>query len=216
MDTGYIFDLDGVLTDTAEYHFRSWLKLAQENHWSFTREDNERLRGVPRLQSLQIILDINQVSFSNAEKEQLAAHKNAYYTDLIREVTPSDLLPGVEALLHEARANGIHLGLGSASKNAKDVCQRLGILSLLDAVGDGYSVVRGKPAPDLFVWVAGRLGLNPTQCIVFEDAEAGIEAALGGGFWAVGIGPKERVGKAHRVRKNLDGAKIDEFKLPLR
>ncbi len=116
--------------------------------------------------------------------------------------------------LAEAQAQGIKLGLASASRNAREVCERLGILSVFEAFGDASSVVNPKPAPDLFLWVAGGLGLNPQDCIVFEDAGAGIEAALAGRFWTVGLGPVERVGKAHRVRDGLQGARVADFVPP--
>lgn len=213
-ETGFIFDLDGVLTDTAEYHFRAWERLAHERGWRFTRADNERLRGITRMASLEIILGINGVTLPLSEKEALAARKNVYYLELIQQINPADLLPGALDLLHEAKARGIRIGLGSASKNARQVLGGLGILSLFEAVGDGYVVGRGKPEPDLFVWVAGKLGLFTSRCIVFEDARAGVEAGLRGQFAVVGLGLPDQVGMAHRVRPDLAGATVDEF-LPL-
>ena len=209
MQIGYIFDLDGVITDTAEYHYRSWKQLAEEEGLPFTREDNEALRGVPRRRSLELLLKDKAVP--EAKMQEMMTRKNEHYKTLINDITPADLLTGVPELLNEAKSQGIKLGLGSASKNARPVCERLGIIDFFDAFGDGTSVVNAKPAPDLFLWVAGGFGLNPKQCIVFEDAEAGIEAGLAGGFWTVGIGPESRVGKAHQVRDNLAGATVDEF-----
>ncbi len=194
---GLIFDLDGVITDTAEYHFRSWQRLAQEEGLTFTREDNEALRGVSRRASLELLL--KGELRPDAEMEALMTRKNQYYLDYVQEMTPADLLQGVGDFLRIAREMGFKIGMGSASKNARLVCERLNVLDLFDVIGDGYSVVNGKPAPDLFVWVAGGLGLPPYECAVFEDAEAGITAALAGGFYAVGIGPAERVGRAHRL-----------------
>jgi HAD superfamily hydrolase (TIGR01509 family) len=124
-------------------------------------------------------------------------------------VTPTDLLPGVARFIAEARALGIRIGLGSASKNARDVLHNLAIAEQFDAVGDGYSVSRSKPAPDLFVWVAGRLDVPPAEAVVFEDAEAGIEAALTAGMYAVGIGPAERVGAAHLRYEHLGDAHVE-------
>ena len=210
--TGYIFDLDGVITDTAQYHYLSWKQMADEEGLPFTWEDNHQLRGVSRQRSLEILLKGR--SMSDEHKEDMLARKNRYYQEYITQVTPADLLPGVADFLDEARQAGILLGLGSASKNARAVCERLGVIELFDAFGDGYSVVNTKPAPDLFIWVAGRMDLNPRQCIVFEDAEAGIDAALTGGFWTVGIGPEDRLGKAHWIRPGLDGARIDDFPIP--
>jgi beta-phosphoglucomutase len=193
----FIFDLDGVITDTAEYHYRSWKRLADEAGIPFSREDNEQLRGVSRRQSLQILLKGR--SLTEDEMEAWMERKNNYYRAYLAEITPGDLLPGVEAFFREAKASGIKLSVASASKNAVEVINRLQIAPLLDAVGDGYCVSNPKPAPDLFVWVAGRLNAYPARTVVFEDAAAGIEAALKAGMFAVGLGPTERVGQAHIV-----------------
>ena len=209
MPIGYIFDLDGVITDTAEFHYRAWQRLADEVGVPFTREDNEALRGVSRRRSLEILLKGRELP--ELQMQELMARKNTYYRDLLKEITPEHLLPGARQFLEEARSRGIKIGLASASKNAHEVCARLGIRDRFDVLGDGYSVTRTKPDPDLFIWVAGGLGIRPRQCVVFEDAAAGIQAALSGGFWAVGIGPKERVGKAHWVISRLGDAHPDDF-----
>ena len=214
MQIGYIFDLDGVLTNTAEYHYRSWKKLAEEEGLPFTRQDNEALRGVPRRRCLEILLS-GRLLLEETMQEMME-RKNRFYREFLHELSPNSLLPGVPDFLDEAKSAGIRLGLASASKNARYVCDRLEIMQLFDTIGDGYSVVNAKPAPDLFIWVAGGVGIRPQHGIVFEDAEAGIQAALAGGFWTVGIGPGERVGEAHMVRENLTGAHISEFELPLR
>ncbi len=198
---GFIFDLDGVLTDTAEYHYWSWQRLADEEGLAFSREDNEALRGVSRRRSLEILL--KGKTLPESVMEDYMARKNAYYLEDMERLTPADLLPGAGQFLAAARAEGIVLGLASASKNARMVCERLGILDLFRVIGDGYSVVNAKPAPDLFVWVAGGLGLNPKACTVFEDAEMGIAVAQQGGFYTVGIGPAERVGAAHQISTGL-------------
>jgi len=209
MTKGLIFDLDGVITDTAEYHFLSWQRLAEDEGLTFTRQDNEALRGVSRRASLELML--KGKTFPEDKMQEMMTRKNDYYLDYVAHMTPADLLKGVGKFLHEARTLGFKIGMGSASKNARLVCERLQILSLFDVIGDGFSVVHGKPAPDLFIWVAGGLGLPPTDCIVFEDAEAGIDAALAGGFYAVGIGPAERVGKAHRLIAGLHEVNPQEF-----
>lgn len=183
---GFIFDLDGVITDTAELHYQSWKALADAENLPFTREDNEQLRGVSRRESLERLLKGRDVP--EETKLEWMTRKNDLYRAKLTTITPDDLLPGVRTFLDQARARGIKIGLGSASKNARDVLASLGVTTLFDALGDGYSVVNPKPAPDLFIWVAGRLDLNPAECIVFEDAEAGVDAAKGGGFWTVGIG----------------------------
>lgn len=183
---GFIFDLDGVITDTAELHYQSWKALADAENLPFTREDNEQLRGVSRRESLERLLKGRDVP--ETTKLDWMTRKNDLYREKLKTITPDDLLPGVRAFLDQARARGIKIGLGSASKNARDVLASLGVTALFDALGDGYSVVNPKPAPDLFIWVAGRLDLNPSECIVFEDAEAGVDAAKLGGFKTVGIG----------------------------
>jgi beta-phosphoglucomutase len=212
---GFIFDLDGVLTDTAEYHYQSWSRLAGEKGWQFSREHNDLLRGVSRIESLNIILRLNNVStLTEAEKHKLATQKNDYYLQHLKEISDANLLPGVRNLLNESKSRSISIGLASASKNAREVCGRLGIWHFFEATGDGLLNLRGKPAPDIFIWTAGRLGLPANRCIVFEDAEAGVEGALEGGFKVVGLGDPARVGKANLVRPSLDSATVDEF-LPL-
>jgi beta-phosphoglucomutase len=202
----FIFDLDGVLTDTAEYHYRGWKRLADEEGIPFSREDNEALRGIPRRDSLLIVLKGRP--YPEAKLQEMMERKNNYYLEFIREINPRDLLPGARELLEEIHAAGLKSALGSASKNAGEVLDRLGIRSLLDAVSDGYSVERQKPAPDLFLHAAQQLGLPPADCVVVEDAAAGVEAALAGGFRTIGIGPQERVGQAELVLPSLEGQKL--------
>jgi beta-phosphoglucomutase len=204
-----IFDLDGVITDTAEYHYRGWKRLADEEGLPFTREDNEHLRGISRRESLMLIL--KDRVYPEAKIREMMERKNNYYLEFIREITPRDLLPGAKELLEEIRAVGLKNGLGSASKNAPDVLHRLGIRALFDAVADGYSVERQKPAPDLFLHAAETLGFPPAECVVVEDAAAGIEAALAGGFRSVGLGPRERVGQAEAIFPNLDGVHLADL-----
>ncbi|BAY39840.1 hypothetical protein NIES2111_42170 [Nostoc sp. NIES-2111] len=198
---GFIFDLDGVLTDTAEYHYQAWQKLADEEGIPFNREANEALRGVSRRASLMLI--IGDRHYSEAQIEEMMERKNRYYVELIEHITSKDLLPGAIALLDELRQAGIKIGIGSGSKNAKTVIERLGIADKVDAIADGYSVQKPKPAPDLFLFAAHQLGLEPQQCVVVEDAAAGIEAAKAGGMWTIGLGPVERVGAADIVLPNL-------------
>ncbi len=208
---GFIFDLDGVITDTAEYHFRGWKRLADENGFPFDRAANEKLRGVSRRESLLRLLGKRAAEFSEAQLQDMMTRKNEYYLQFIQEITPRDLLPGAKELLHELRANGYKIALGSASKNARQVLQALGIENLFDAIADGYSVQEQKPAPDLFLFAARELGLPPNECVVVEDAEAGIQAAKAGGFLAVGIGPPERVPNADAVFPNLDGVQLQDI-----
>ena len=207
-DRGFIFDLDGVITDTAEYHYRGWKRLADEEGIPFTREDNEQLRGVSRRESLNRLLKGREIDEETAQ--EWMARKNGYYRSYIKDMTPADLLPGAREYLQATREAGIGIGLASASRNARDVVASLGIEELLDVLGDGHAVVNAKPAPDLFVWVGGGLGLPAAHCTVFEDAEAGVEAALKAGMKSVGIGPPERVGQAHLVCDGLHQITVEE------
>jgi kojibiose phosphorylase len=161
------------------------------------------LRGVSRRESLLRLLG-NRV-LSEEKMMEMMARKNRYYQESIAGLTPADLLPGARGLLEELRAAGVKIAIGSASKNARTVIEKLGIAELVDAVSDGFSVERQKPAPDLFLHAAGQLGVPPEHCVVFEDAEAGIQAALAAGMWAVGIGPRGRVGNAQLVLPDLVG-----------
>lgn len=202
----FIFDLDGVLTDTSEYHYRAWKRLADELGIPFDRKRNEALRGVSRRRSLELLLDGR-----SATEEQMAEwmeRKNRYYVESLESLTPADLLPGALELLEELRQAGLKVGIASASKNTRTVLDRLNLWNLADAVSDGYSVERTKPAPDLFLHCAQQLGVAPEEAVVVEDAAAGVEAALAGGFWAVGLGPWERVGNAHAVFPSLEGVTL--------
>jgi beta-phosphoglucomutase len=203
---GFIFDLDGVLTDTAEYHYRGWKRLADEEGISFTRDDNEHLRGIPRRESLMLILKGR--TYPEEKIQEMMERKNIYYLEFIHEVSPKDLLPGARELLEQIRHAGLKSALGSASKNAPDVIRRLGIANLLDAISDGSSVERQKPAPDLFLHAARQLNLKPEECVVVEDAAAGIEAARTGGFRTLGLGPRTRVGDANVVLDSLEGVRL--------
>jgi len=208
---GFVFDLDGVLTDTAEYHFRGWKRLADELGIPFTRESNEALRGIPRRESLMLILQGRE--FPEEQLLEMMDRKNRYYLEFIRGITPRDVLPGARELLEEIHAAGLKSALGSASKNAVDVIERLGITDLFDAIADGNSVKLQKPAPDLFLYAAAQLGLDPAVCVVVEDAAAGIQAAQAGGFLPIGIGPEERVGMADLVLPSLQGVHLNDLLL---
>jgi beta-phosphoglucomutase len=204
----FIFDLDGVITDTAEYHYRAWKRLADEHGWPFDRTQNEKLRGVARRESLLLLLGDRAREYTEAQIQEWMKQKNACYLALIREITPRDLLPGARELLQELRAAGMKIGLGSASKNAPEVIERLGIRDVFDAIADGYSVERPKPAPDLFLYAANQLGVSPPQAVVVEDAQAGIDAAKAGGFLAVGLGPADRVRGADAIFPSLENVHL--------
>jgi beta-phosphoglucomutase len=209
MIRAFIFDLDGVITDTAEFHYRGWKRLADEEGLSFSREDNEHLRGIPRRESLMLI--VKDHKYPEEKIQEMMERKNSYYLEFIKEISPRDLLPGAKELLEEIRAAGLKNALGSASKNASEVIERLGIRSLFDAISDGHSVEHQKPAPDLFLHAASQLNLSPAECVVVEDAAAGIEAARAGGFRSVGLGPPERVGKADAIFPNLAGVRLENL-----
>lgn len=191
---GIIFDLDGVITETAEYHYQSWKRMADEEGIEFNREINEALRGVSRKRSLEIILDGKQLNES--EMKRLMDKKNGYYQEYLKEMDESDLLPGAKELIDNALDKGFKLAIASSSKNAKTVISALGIGDLFETISDGFSVKNPKPAPDLFILTARKMGLTSDQCIVFEDAEAGIDAAKAANMLSVGIGPENRVGHA--------------------
>lgn len=207
----FILDLDGVLTDTAEYHFQGWKRLAEEEGISFTREDNEQLRGVSRRQSLMFLLGDHKDEYTEEEIQEMMARKNGYYQELLEEITEEDFLPGAQELLEEIKARGLMVAIGSSSKNTKTVLTHLGIEDEFDAIADGHSVERSKPAPDLFLYAAQKLDAPPELCVVVEDAESGVEAALAGGMIAVGVGPEERVGKAHYRYDSTADIDLDEI-----
>ncbi len=198
-----IFDLDGVLTNTSEYHYRGWKRLADELDIPFDRQRNEALRGVSRHRSLELILGDHPAT--EEQMQEWMARKNSYYVEFIQQMTPADILPGVLDLLAELRLERIKIGIGSASKNTHTVLNRLHLGEYIDAVSDGHSVQYQKPAPDLFLHCARQLGVGPNEAVVVEDAASGVEAALAGGFWVAGLGPRERVGAAHVVFPSLEG-----------
>lgn len=199
----FVFDLDGVLTDTAEHHYLAWKKLADDEGIPFTREENDSLRGVSRRESLRRLLKGRTVS--EEEAAELMARKNTHYLTSIQEVRASDLLPGVEGLLNEIRASGMRIAVASSSKNAAQVIEALGLRERIDVLCDGSSVEQPKPAPDLFLEAARRLSVPATECVAVEDAAAGIEAARRAGMRTVGIGPAARVGEADLVLPGLEG-----------
>lgn len=205
----FIFDLDGVLTDTAEYHYLAWKRLADEEGLPFTRDDNETLRGVSRRDSLMLIL--KDRVYPEEEIQAMMVRKNSYYLDFIKGISPRDLLPGAKELLEEIQVAGLKSAIGSASQNASEVIDRLRLRLLLNAISDGYSVEQPKPAPDLFLHTASQLGIPPAECVVVEDAAAGIVAAKAGGFRTVGIGPRQRVGKADVVLPSLTDVHLDDL-----
>jgi beta-phosphoglucomutase len=205
-----IFDLDGVLTDTSEYHYQAWKRLADEEGIPFTREENdEHLRGVSRRESLMYIIRGRQ--YSEAQIQEMMDRKNRYYTEMIKSMTPNDLVAGGRDLLKEIRDAGMKTAIASSSKNAHTVLERLDIMNLFDGVADGNSVVNTKPAPDLFVYAAGLVRVPTTACLGVEDADAGIEAIKNAGMQALGIGPAERFHRADKVLPTLANLHLQDI-----
>jgi beta-phosphoglucomutase len=205
-----IFDLDGVLTDTSEYHYQAWKRLADEEGIPFTREENdEHLRGVSRRESLMYI--IRGRHYSEAQIQEMMDRKNRYYTEMIKSMTPNDLVAGGRDLLKEIRDAGIKTAIASSSKNAHTVLEHLDIMNLFDGVADGNSVVNTKPAPDLFVYAAGMVRVPTTACLGVEDADAGIEAIKNAGMQALGIGPAERFHRADKVLPTLANLHLQDI-----
>lgn len=196
---GCIFDLDGVIVDTAHYHFLSWKRLADELGYPLSELDNERLKGVSRMQSLEVILRLAGKSLSPGQKDILANKKNVWFNEYIGRMTPEEIFPGVRNLIRELRKDGIKIGLASSSKNALEVIRVLQIENEFDVIVDGNMIRRTKPDPEIFLLTASRLALEPAQCVVIEDAEAGIEAALSAGMKCIGIGSPALLHKANRV-----------------
>ncbi len=200
---GCIFDLDGVIVDTAKYHFMAWRRLAKELGFEFTLEQNEALKGVSRMASLEILLKTGGISMSEKEKEHLAARKNGWYVEFISGMTPDEILPGSIRLLKALRKQGILTAIGSASRNAGTILDGIKLRDMFDVIVDGNKIHKAKPDPEVFLRGAQEMKLHPSNCIVFEDAQAGIEAAIAGGMRCVGVGSPELLGKANLVIPDL-------------
>lgn len=198
---GIIFDLDGVICSTDEYHYQAWKELADREGIPFDRSVNNRLRGVSRMESLEILLERAKRSYSQEEKEKMAAAKNTRYQELLREMTPADLSPEVFETLETLRKQGLKLAIGSSSKNTPLILDRLGLDGYFDAVSDGNNITRSKPDPEVFLKAAEYLGLSPETCLVVEDAVSGVEAAHRAGMKAAVLGDAAKTG-------------VGEWKLP--
>jgi beta-phosphoglucomutase len=207
-----LFDLDGVLVDTAKYHFIAWKALAEELGISFTPEDNEQMKGISRMQSLEIMLEIGDLQFSDQEKLKMAEKKNKLYVSYIEQMKPEEILPGVKNFLQELRNYDIKIALGSASKNAPMILERIRLTEIFDAIVDGNSITEAKPNPEVFLKCAEKLGVLPENCVVFEDAIAGIEAAQHANMYSVGIGEQETLGFADLVIPGFDGFTVSKLK----
>lgn len=185
---GFIFDLDGVIVSTDGLHYLAWKQMADKEGIYFDEKINNRLRGVSRMASLEIVLERAHREYSNEEKEALATHKNDIYKELLKSLTPDDILPGVEATLKELRARGYKLAIGSSSKNTPAILKYIGLEGFFDAVSDGNNITHSKPDPEVFIKAAQYLGLDPSECYVVEDAKAGIDAGRAGEFTTFALG----------------------------
>lgn len=185
---GVIFDLDGVIVSTDNCHYLAWKRMADEEGIPFDRTVNERLRGVSRMESLAIILERAQKTYTEEEKLELASRKNAYYVELIGSLTQNDILPGALDVLELLKSKGVKIAIGSSSRNTPIILKQIGLSDAFDAVADGNAIKNSKPDPEVFLLAAKLLGLAPANCLVVEDADAGIEAALAGGMRCLGVG----------------------------
>ncbi len=204
-----IFDMDGVIADTIALHYQAWARLCAELGLPFDTAVNEHLRGLSRRASLDLLFTYHPEGYApdEAEAQQLMARKNGYFLALMQAMSPADVLPGVLPLLEQARSAGLKLAVASSSRNAHAVLRQLGVHTRFDAIADGYSTVNAKPAPDIFLWTAGRLDVHPVRALVFEDGHAGVTAARRGGFTVVGVGPSD-VQAAHLVLPTLAGTSL--------
>jgi beta-phosphoglucomutase len=206
-----IFDLDGVIVDTARYHFLAWKRLTDMIGIHFTEEDNERLKGVSRMASLEIILEIGGRKIEESQKHMYAELKNKWYVDYISKMTPDEILPGCLEFIKELKSANVRVAIGSASKNTPLILERVGILELFDAIADGNNVKKAKPDPEVFIKAAEMVGIEPGRCTVFEDAVAGIQAALNAGMLCVGVGSPVILKKAHSVIRGLDEMSLSKL-----
>ena len=204
MIEAFIFDLDGVITDTAYYHYLAWKELGNKIGIEIDEEFNETLKGISRIESLErmLVFGNKENQFTQEEKLQLATEKNEHYKELIKRITPNDILPGIIELLEEAKNNKIKIGLASASKNAIPVLNSLGVIEYFDFIADASECKNSKPAPDIFLMAVKGLNVNPKYCIGFEDASAGVDAINSAMMYSVGIGDTDTLCKAKYVVKS--------------
>lgn len=208
-----LFDLDGVIVDTAKYHYLAWSKLAKELNFEFSEEQNEMLKGISRTKSLEVLLEIGGLTFSEEEKVKLAEKKNNWYLEYSSKMTPDEVLPGAKEFLELCRLKGIKVVLGSASKNSMTILKNVGLVDCFDVIIDGNKVSKAKPDPEVFLLGAEKLNIPPSECVVFEDAQAGIQAAISAGMYAVGIGDSVVLNQANFVIPSLKEMTIDKLKL---
>jgi beta-phosphoglucomutase len=215
MDTikGCIFDLDGVIVDTAKYHYLAWKRLADQLGFFFSEKDNERLKGVSRMASLEILLEVGGLAFDKDAKLALATEKNQWYVEYITAMKEDEILPGAKEFIESARAAGLKVALGSASKNALTILNRLKLTTYFDSIIDGNKVSKAKPDPEVFLLAAQELGIHPANCVVFEDAKAGVEAAKRAGMKCVGIGTSPELSDADIMIPGFENIDLDILKI---
>ncbi len=207
-----LFDMDGVIVDTAKFHFKAWHRLAESLGVSFTEEQNEQLKGVSRVDSLEKILNWGNITLSQERKEELMTLKNQWYLDFVATVAPDEMLLGVPSFLNELKEAGIRIGLGSSSKNAELILEKLEITSLFDTIIDGNKVQLSKPHPEVFLRGASELNVNPSDTIVFEDAQSGVKSAIDGGFRCVGIGDSAVLSEATIVIPSFEKFTLERLR----
>jgi beta-phosphoglucomutase len=207
-----IFDLDGVIVDTAVYHYKAWKRLANQLGFDFSEEQNEHLKGVSRMQYLELILKWGGITKTDPEKQELATLKNSWYVDMVSKMTPAEVLPGAREFVEACRQAGLKTALGSASKNSMMILGKIDMVALFDAIIDGNKVTKPKPDPEVFLKGAEELSIPPANCAVFEDAIAGIEAAKNGGMMAIGIGSPQVLTEADLVVSGLDKMSVEKLK----
>ncbi|WP_427136886.1 beta-phosphoglucomutase [Psychrobacillus psychrodurans] len=209
----FIFDLDGVITDTAELHYLAWKKLAEGINISFDKQFNERLKGISRMESLELILqlDTSLLKLDNEKKVKLANKKNEYYLELAESINKKDVLPGIEDLLKHIKKQNIKIALGSASENAKNVVKKLGLSSYFDYIVDASKVKKGKPNPETFIIAADYFGIPYKECIGIEDAAAGIEAINKANMFSVGVGSVENLSQANYLVEDTSKLNFEEI-----
>lgn len=198
-----IFDLDGVIVSTDEYHYQAWKSISDKEDIYFDRSINNRLRGVSRAESLDIVLEKANREYTQAEKELLLEEKNNIYKDLLKNLSSSDILPGVSEVLDYLKSKKIKVAIGSSSKNTSLILQKIGLLNSFDAIVDGTMIKKSKPDPEVFILATDKLNVLPEECIVVEDAKAGVEAALAGNMKVAAIGDAVKCNKANFNLENL-------------
>lgn len=211
MIKGFLFDLDGVIVETAIFHYQAWRKMANDLGFDISEEFNETLKGVSRMDSLNLILEHGNVVLKEEEKLELAAKKNEHYLTLVSKMTADDILPGVRDFFVQIKQTDIKIALGSVSKNARMILEGVGLINDFDAIIDGTKISRGKPDPEVFLKGAAELGLSPEECLVFEDAVAGVEAGKNAGMKVVGIGHAEILTKADIVFRGFENLNLNDL-----